>query len=275
MPCLVLPSGFCRTSLCRRRTGIEWAPASRPHWLCQGWQGVRHEVDEPPPLPARRNCPRRRRPIRRMQGNHRVLGQACPEDPADQGGIDWVPDVMFPLRLASRMWTLHRARQGLRDLVSHLRSVHRGRPPTPRRILKHCLARWPVVLFLHGMPPCNIANYNRHWTTIPAELAAVATWSSPPARPRLPPGHFRRALRREFHRLGAHFVAARALDRQAAEAVGIVGHSYGALLGARVATARSDISACAFLSGPWGELNDRNSLLQRPRPADVLHVRHG
>ena len=26
-----------------------------------------------------------------------VLGQACPEDPADQGGIDWVPDVMFPV----------------------------------------------------------------------------------------------------------------------------------------------------------------------------------
>jgi pimeloyl-ACP methyl ester carboxylesterase len=137
-----------------------------------------------------------------------------------------------------------------------------GGPPTPRRILKHCLARWPVVLFLHGQEPCTITNYNRTWTTIPASLARSGYVVIAPQHSRQLPQD----------NSGVPFVAgfidwvrntwehARWTDKRR-DAVAVVGHSYGALLAARVATLRSDISACALLSGPFAELNDRNSLL--------------
>ena len=193
-----------------------------------------------------------------------VLGQACPEDPADQGGIDWVPDVMFPVAAGFEDVDVAQGAPGpARVWYPTFEVFTEGGPPTPRRILKHCLARWPVVLFLHGMPPCNIPNYNRHWVTLPAELARSGYVVVAPLHDHAFPQDTS----------GVPFVSsfidwvrntwqhARWTDKRP-QAVGIAGHSYGALLGARVATLRPDISACAFLSGPWGELNDRVNLLR-------------
>jgi pimeloyl-ACP methyl ester carboxylesterase len=194
-----------------------------------------------------------------------VIGQACPEDPADQGGIDWVPDLMHPVAAAFQDVDVAQGAPGPARLWYPTFEVFtdEGGPPTPRRILKHCLARWPVVLFLHGQEPCTIANYNRAWTNIPASLARSGYVVIAPQHGRLLPQD----------NSGVPFVAgfidwvrntwehARFTDKRR-DAVAVVGHSYGALLGARVATERSDISACAFLSGPFAELNDRNSLLR-------------
>jgi pimeloyl-ACP methyl ester carboxylesterase len=47
-----------------------------------------------------------------------------------------------------------------------------------------------------------------------------------------------------------------------AEATAVTGHSYGALLAARVAQARPAISAYVGLSGPWHDLRDRISVVQ-------------
>ena len=192
-----------------------------------------------------------------------VLGNACPEDPADQGGIDWVPDVMFPVAAGFEDVDVAQGAPGPARIWYPTFEVFTERGSAPLRILKHCLARWPVVLFLHGNPPCNIPNYNRHWTTIPAELARSGYVVVAPQHDHLFPQDSS----------GVPFVSsfidwtrnswqhARWIDKRS-NAVAIAGHSYGALLGARVATSRSDISACAFLSGPWDELNDRNPLLR-------------
>ena len=34
-----------------------------------------------------------------------VLGQACPEDPSESGGIDWTPDVMHPVFFGFKDYT--------------------------------------------------------------------------------------------------------------------------------------------------------------------------
>ena len=109
-----------------------------------------------------------------------VLGEACPEDPADQGGIDWVPDVMHPVAAAFQDVGTAQGAPGPARLwyPTFEAFTDEGGPPTPRRILKHCLARWPVVLFLHGQPPCPIPDYQRRWTHIPATLARTRVWSS-------------------------------------------------------------------------------------------------
>jgi pimeloyl-ACP methyl ester carboxylesterase len=192
-----------------------------------------------------------------------VLGQACPEDPADQGGIDWVPDVMFPVAAGFEDVDVAQGAPGPARVWYPSFEVFTEGGSAPRRILKHCLARWPVVLFLHGMPPCSIPNYNRHWTTIPAELARSGYVVVAPLHDHAFPqdtsgvpfvSGFIDWVRNDWQHL-------RWTDKRR-DAVAVVGHSYGALLGARVASARSDISACAFLSGPWSELNDRDSLLR-------------
>jgi pimeloyl-ACP methyl ester carboxylesterase len=192
-----------------------------------------------------------------------VLGQACPEDPADQGGIDWVPDVMFPVAAGFEDVDVAQGAPGPARIWYPTFEVFTEGGSAPLRILKHCLARWPVVLFLHGDPPCSIPNYNRHWTTIPAELARSGYVVVVPQHDHAFPQDTS----------GVPFVSsfidwarntwqhARWTDK-GPKAVAIAGHSYGALLGARVATIRSDISACAFLSGPWSELNDRDPLLR-------------
>lgn len=192
-----------------------------------------------------------------------VLGQACPEDPADQGGIDWVPDVMFPVAAGFEDVDVAQGAPGPARVWYPTFEVFTEGGSAPRRILKHCLARWPVVLFLHGMPPCDIPNYNRTWTTIPAELARSGYVVVAPLHDHAFPQDIS----------GVPFVSsfidwvrtgwqhARWTDKRP-NATAIVGHSYGALLGARVASERASISACAFLSGPWSELNDRDALLR-------------
>ena len=193
-----------------------------------------------------------------------VLGQACPEDPADQGGIDWVPDVMFPVAAGFEDVDVAQGAPGPARIWHPTFEVFtEGGPPTPRRILKHCLARWPVVPFLDGMPPRTFLTTTATGPPSQPSWRAVATWWSHlctiTPSPRTPPA----CPSWRVSSIGcARYGSTPAGPTSASTLWGIVGHSYGALLGARVATARSDISACAFLSGPWGELNDRNTLLR-------------
>jgi len=193
-----------------------------------------------------------------------VLGQACPEDPADQGGIDWVPDVMHPVAAAFQDVGTAQGAPGPARVWYPTFEVFadEGGPPTPRRILKHCLARWPVVLFLHGQPPCPIPDYNRTWTHIPATLARSGYVVIAPQHSAAEP----------LDNSGVAFVQSfinwvrgpwehsRWTDKRR-EAVAVVGHSFGAVLAARVATLSSEISACVFLSGRWTFFDDFQQLL--------------
>jgi pimeloyl-ACP methyl ester carboxylesterase len=187
----------------------------------------------------------------------------CPADPADQGGIDWVPDVMHPVAAGFEDVDVAQGAPGpARIWYPTFEVFSEGGPQVPRKILKHCVARWPVVLFLHGMPPCQIPDYNREWTAIPANLArsgfvvvAPQHFSHLPQDSSDVPfvASFLDWVRTQWQH--AEWTA------RPAPATAVVGHSYGALLSARVAAARPSISACVFLSGPWTELIDHMSLL--------------
>jgi pimeloyl-ACP methyl ester carboxylesterase len=191
-----------------------------------------------------------------------VLGQACPENPAEEGGIDWVPDVMHPVAHGFRDLDVADGAPGPVRVWYPTYEVFPDGPAHPVPILKHCLARWPVVLFLHGQPPCPIPNYNRTWTDLPADLARSGyVVVAPQHEATLPADNSSAPFVASFidwARSG--WEHSRWVDKRGVSTA-VVGHSYGALLTARVAQIRSDVAACVCLSGPWDELNDKIATL--------------
>jgi hypothetical protein len=122
-------------------------------------------------------------------------------------------------------------------------------------ILEGC-GRYPLILFAHGN--CNEPEHYKKWFEVPAALArsgnvvaapelpatsgATYPWSEP--HPDL--GRLVNTL--SWMRLQWEHAAV----LLPAPATGIIGHSYGALLGARLA-ATTNVSAYASLSGAWDE----------------------
>ena len=186
--------------------------------------------------------------------------QTCPDDPAESGGVDWTPDVLHPM-----FW-------GFQDL-----DVANGAPgplrvfyptyegsPQNAPILKLCLIRYPVVLFMHGQPPCADANYFKRWQILGMVLARSGYVVVMPKHPALSPGEGSPSI---AVGLGAlDWVRSSWEHRNWVDsdvtATAVVGHSFGALLAARIRQARSTIGAYVGLSGVWTEVNDTNALLE-------------
>jgi hypothetical protein len=76
----------------------------------------------------------------------RVLGNTCPENPADSGGIGWTPDVLDPVYAGLQY--LGAANRAPGPLAIYY-PTHVSGPNAP--ILKLCLVSYPVVLFLHKL----------------------------------------------------------------------------------------------------------------------------
>jgi len=185
-----------------------------------------------------------------------VLGQACPEDPAESGGIDWTPDVMHPVFFGFKDYTTaDGAPSTLRVFYPSYQTPFDG---GARKILKTCLDRWPTVLFLHGQPPCiTDATYYLRWRRIPEMLArsgyvvVVPKYAQALAGPDSPLIAFANSVI-EWTR--TTWEQSRWVDKRP-EAVALIGHSFGALLSAQVARNRGNVGAFVALSGAWDELH--------------------
>ena len=190
-----------------------------------------------------------------------ALARSCPSDPAESGGVDWTPDVLHPVFYGYQDFT---AASGAPGAVRVWYPTYEGFTAGPP-ILKLCLVRWPVVLFLHGQPPCPDANYYRRWTLLPAVLARSGYVVVVPSHGAGLPGDV--SSPEVANALGyidwvrTSWEHARWVDARP-EATAVAGHSYGALLAARVAQARPSISAFVGLSGPWTELGNPVPALQ-------------
>jgi pimeloyl-ACP methyl ester carboxylesterase len=184
----------------------------------------------------------------------------CPKDPAETGGVDWVPSIMHPVFF------------GLQDL-----SAADGAPgavrifypsysefPTDAPILKMCAVRWPLVLFFHGMPPqqCfSLQQWFKSWWMLPLTLARSGYVVVVPSySPRLTLEPTFAATLIDWVRTS--WVNAKWVN-QHPEATALMGHSYGGVVASRAARARPPISAFVSLSAPFNELNP-------PEPANLL-----
>ena len=182
-----------------------------------------------------------------------ALGDTCPEDPAESGGVDWTPDLMHPVFWGFQELT---SDDGAPTRLRIFYPTYEGFTDGPP-ILKLCLVRWPLVLLLHGQQPqgCNIPDYFRQFSHIAAVLARsgyvviVPDWSAfLPSEEGVPP---------EFDGLAdwvrTEWEHAEWVDKRP-EALAVAGHSYGGLMAGRFAEAHPEVSAYISLSAPWNEL---------------------
>jgi len=92
-------------------------------------------------------------------------------DPPNVSGVDWIPDVAHPVAWGEERLTTD-------DGAPRTLSVYYPSPRfiPPRPMLRSCLGRWPVVLFLHGQLPGGLSpaardGYHRAWWRAPVALA--------------------------------------------------------------------------------------------------------
>lgn len=191
----------------------------------------------------------------------RAIAETCPADPAESGGVDWTPDVLHPVFYGFQDLGLADGAPGTLRVWYPTYEGFTDGPP----ILKLCLVRWPVVLFLHGQPPCPDVNYYRRWTMLPAVLARSGYVVVVPShRAGFPDEAGSPAVADALGMIDwvrGDWEHAKWVDSRA-EATAVAGHSYGALLAARVAQARPEISAYVGLSGPWLEFGNPVPVLQ-------------
>jgi hypothetical protein len=186
--------------------------------------------------------------------------QVCPDDPSESAGVDWTPDILHPM-----FW-------GFQDLdvasgaPVPLRIYYPTYEGTPQNapILKLCLIRYPVVLFMHGQPPCPDANYFKRWQILGMVLARSGYVV-------VMPGHAAIDPHAASPSIG---VGLAALDfvrntwehrnwvDSDATATTVGGHSFGTMIAARIRQARPTIGAFFGLSGGWTEVTDTIPLLQ-------------
>src|ERR1044072_7990922 len=87
--------------------------------------------------------------------------QTCPDDPAESAGVDWTPDILHPM-----FWGFQDLDAANGNAPGPLRIYYPTYEGTPQNapILKLCLIRYPVVLFMHGQAPClPDPNYFKRW----------------------------------------------------------------------------------------------------------------
>jgi hypothetical protein len=218
-----------------------------------------------------------------------TLQQSCPPE-GERSSVNWTPDVLHPVYAAWRdIGPAEGAPAPLRIWYPSDQSWSEG-GISQGRMLKMCAVRWPLVLFLHGQPPqqCEAPDLYKRWQALPkvlarsgyvvvapqygahlprngdpaiAEALAIIDWARNASQPVVDPGPGFMGSATGVSRSGwehAAWVDARP------EATAIVGHSYGALLGAFVARARPSMSSYVSLGGGFGELGGISVLQSVP-----------
>ena len=210
----------------------------------------------------------------------RAIAGTCPDNADEAGDIAFVPSVLHPVFAGFQDVTTADGAPGTaRIWYPTLEGFNPGPP-----ILKMCLVRWPVILFLHGMPPprnrlpCPNPEYHKTWVTIPNRLARSGyVVIVPPHGAQVPFGPLAaNAFPLPFlDWIRTGWENRRWVDSRK-EATGVAGHSNGALLAARVANAFPEIAAFAGLGGSWSELNDVGNVFRTLDAASLLmHTNDG
>ena len=157
--------------------------------------------------------------------------------PTDQG-VTWPVDAVHPVFYGTQDLTM--AANGVpTDMTIYYPSV--DGTPSSARMLRLCNTKWPVVLFLHGQPPAGVSasGYQRRFSVTMGELArsgyvvVAPNYDAELATPDASPAMVAAAMQ-DVSWVRHNWSEAGSVD-QRPEQTAVMGHSYGALLAARVA----------------------------------------
>ncbi len=175
--------------------------------------------------------------------------------------VSWVPDVAHPVFWGYEDVGMADGAPGdIRIYYPSLRAF-----PQDAAIAKQCAAPYPVVLFLHGQPPPGQSDnlYHQQFDLLGRSLARSGyVVVAPSHRATLPTlenaPEMVADVMSDLAWVRQHWDKAEWLDPHAAA---VAGHSYGALLAARVAAAHPEMRALVSLSGGFRNLSDSSAAL--------------
>jgi pimeloyl-ACP methyl ester carboxylesterase len=168
---------------------------------------------------------------------------SCPTEPSE---VDWIVDIAHPV-----FFGVEAASGSSRPLTIYYPSATRD-----GALLQPCLQRWPIVLFLHGMPPREgrpTSPWASVWTDLPATIArsgyVVAVPSHNAQQIESDAAAAVAAAMADIEWVRNAWSGSATVDKRASSTV-LAGHSYGALIAARAAAAH-EVGALVSLSGPY------------------------
>jgi hypothetical protein len=181
------------------------------------------------------------------------MAAGCPTGPGSSGGIDWQPDLTHPVFYG--MQDLKTADGPPQDMVIWYPTTEGT--PAGAPILEPCLSQWPVVLFLHGDPPAGVQNegYHRAWQLLPAQLARCGYVTVVPnyQADLLPSDDLVNQALANLTWVRTRWEYAKWIHSRM-ESTAVAGHSFGALLAARIAKIHANLAALVSLSGGYRNL---------------------
>jgi pimeloyl-ACP methyl ester carboxylesterase len=185
-------------------------------------------------------------------------------DPPSVSGVGWIPDVAHPVAWGEEHLT---TTDGAPRIMSIYYPSPRFIPPRP--MLRSCLARWPMVLLLHGQPPPGVTlapvdAYNQRFSRIAIALARSGyVVVAPLHNARLPTPENAQTLidaaTADVEWVRNSWREAKWVTRKG-KPVTVVGHSWGAIQASRIAAGWTEVGALVSLGGTYLELNDVASL---------------
>lgn len=172
------------------------------------------------------------------------LFSSCPDQPS---GVDWIVDVAHPVFFGAEA-----AAGSPRPMTIYYPSAS----PRAGALLQPCLQKWPIVLFLHGMPPIQgrpTSPWASVWTRLPQTIArcgyVVAVPSHNAQEIESNPAATISAAMADIEWVRSSWGGSPWVDKRA-NSTTLAGHSYGALIAAHTA-AQHEVGALVSLSGPY------------------------
>ena len=161
-------------------------------------------------------------------------------DCSTPSSVDWIVDIAHPV-----LFGVEEAAGAPRPMRIFFPSVGDG------TLLEPCLQSWPIVLFLHGMPPRGVSNstWASVWTHLPATIARCGYVVAVPSHTAQQIESDPAATVADIEWLRSGWTGSRWIDKRPTSTV-VAGHSYGALIAARTAAAH-EVGALVSLSGPY------------------------
>jgi hypothetical protein len=164
-----------------------------------------------------------------------------------RSSVDWIVDIAHPVFFGVEVAA---------GAPRPMRIYYPSDTPRDGGLLEPCLQGWPIVLYLHGMPPREgvpTSPWANAWTRLPATIArcgyVVAVPRHNAQQIESDPAATVAAAIADIEWLRSGWTGSRWVDKRPTSTV-VAGHSYGALIAARTA-ATHEVGALVSLSGPY------------------------
>ena len=198
------------------------------------------------------------------------LAKTCPDPDFASTLVDWTPDIARPVGYGMSQF-VDAELMGRPSLSFQIYYPSDSLRPVSAPMLKQCLARWPLVVLLHGQEPFDCHPHEEFRPQMHRQFTALASLLASSGYVVLVPGHpAHNTTHPDYPEFDGvltmmewvrnHWIEHRWIDPDPARTV-LIGHSFGAGIAALIAQRMEKIAAFVSLSAPWRLFDDAQEML--------------